>query len=125
MKTYQVKTGRKGKWWWIEIPEFQGGFSQAKTFREVADMARDAIAVLLDAPPNSFDITVTIVGEEADLIKQVEQLDAAARAATEAALQSKIDAVHELTARKVPTRDIAALLHISAAYVSQLNVRTK
>lgn len=123
MKTYEVETGRKGKWWWIEISGFRGGYSQAKTLREVPDMARDAIAVLLNIAPDSFDVAVTVVGEEADLIKQVEQRDAEVKAAAEAALQSKIKAVHAMTAKSIPARDIATMLNLSPAYVSQLNRR--
>lgn len=121
MATYQVITGHKGKWWWIEIPGVPGGFSQAKTYREVEGMAREVIALLRDVEPDSFTVEISIDGEENELIHQVEQLDAAAKDAKAAAMMCKRAAVQQLTKKNIPVRDIAALLHVSPGYISQLS----
>jgi predicted RNase H-like HicB family nuclease len=119
--TYEVITGRQGKWWWIEILGVPAGYSQAKTFREVPAMAREVIALLLDVDQDSFDVTVSVRGDEAELIRQIEKLDAAAANARLAAMNGKRQAVRQLVDRKIPVRDIAEMLHVSPGYVSQLS----
>jgi predicted RNase H-like HicB family nuclease len=120
-KIYEVKTRFEDGWWLIEVPEVEFGFSQAKKFRQVSDMAREVIALALEVAEDSFDIDITVVGDEAVLIDQVETLDAAASSAQSAALESKKAAIRRLTEKKIPVRDIAAMLHVSPGYVSQLS----
>lgn len=57
-KTYEVITGREGAWWWIEVPDVKFGFSQAATYDQLGPMAREAIALCLDVPEDSFDIAI-------------------------------------------------------------------
>lgn len=119
-KTYSVKAGRSGKWWWIEIPEVDMGFTQAKTFREVPTMAREVISLLLKVPEDSFDVAVQIQGEEAELVAKVEKFEAAAEAAQRAAELEKRKVIKALQARGLSVRDVAELLHVSRSWVSVL-----
>lgn len=121
MKKYTVKTGHRGKWWWIEIPEVDMGFSQAKTYRQVETMAREVISLLTNVPEDSFEVEIVMEGAEAELIKKVEALTAAARAAEDAAAREKRQAIKTLQESNIPVRDIAAMLHVSAGYISQLS----
>jgi predicted RNase H-like HicB family nuclease len=59
-KAYSVHARRRGddEWWAITVEELAGVHSQAKRFDEVAGMARDAIALMLEVPPESFDIVI-------------------------------------------------------------------
>ncbi len=55
---YSVNIERAGSWWAISVPELPGVFSQARKRDNVEKMARDVIALYLDVPQDSFDITV-------------------------------------------------------------------
>lgn len=123
MKTYKVITGRRGKWWWIEVPDVDMGFSQARTLREVPSMAVDVISALLDVPADSFAVKVTVNGEEAELARLVESTSAAAEEATRAAMAQKREAVLALVAKEMPVRDIAELLHLAPSYIHQISKR--
>jgi len=46
----------------VQVEEL-GVFTQARRLDRVEFMARDAIALLLDVPPDSFDVTVTLATE--------------------------------------------------------------
>lgn len=58
MTVYDVNIERDGKWWAISVPELPGAFSQARTRDEVAEMARDVIALYLDVPHDSFVVSI-------------------------------------------------------------------
>lgn len=59
MKTYQVTAERDGKFWFVRIPEIDGA-TQAPSREEIPGMARDYIAVMLDVPVDSFEISVEV-----------------------------------------------------------------
>jgi hypothetical protein len=59
MATYEVVVTRDGRWWMIAIPALDG-LTQARHRGEIEEMARDYIAVTLDAP--IADVAVRIVG---------------------------------------------------------------
>jgi predicted RNase H-like HicB family nuclease len=56
--TYTARCTRVGNWWAIEVPEVPGVFSQSKRLDGAEAQARDAIALMLDVPEDSFDVTV-------------------------------------------------------------------
>ena len=58
MTVYKVDIERDGKWWAISVPELPGVFSQARRRGQVEAMARDAIALYLDVPLDSFAVSV-------------------------------------------------------------------
>ncbi|MCU1655793.1 MAG: hypothetical protein JWO57_449 [Pseudonocardiales bacterium] len=60
VNTYVVRAAREGAWWMIRVPEIDG-LTQAREFDEVEDTARSLIAVTLDAPPDSFEMTIESV----------------------------------------------------------------
>ncbi len=62
MTVYNVNVQRSGQWWAISVPQLRGVFSQSRRRGDVEAMARDAIALYLDVPADSFDITVHEVG---------------------------------------------------------------
>lgn len=59
--TYTARAERSGKWWAIEVPEIPGVFTQVKRLDQVEEMARDAIALMLEVPADSFDTEVQLV----------------------------------------------------------------
>ncbi|SBT51113.1 type II toxin-antitoxin system HicB family antitoxin [Micromonospora auratinigra] len=60
--TYTASCVRSDGWWAISVPEVEGVFSQARRLDQVEAMAREAIALMLDVDPQSFDITVRVSG---------------------------------------------------------------
>ena len=119
-KTYKVITGLEKKWWWIEIPGVDMGFSQAKSYRQVEAMAREVISLLMDVPEDSFDVTIEVRGDEAEVLRKVALTEEAAREAKLAADAEKRKAITSLRATGVPVRDVAELLHVSPGWVSEL-----
>ena len=57
-KTYTARCRRAGDWWAISVPELRGVHTQARRLEKVEAMVRDAIALFLDVPQDSFDITI-------------------------------------------------------------------
>lgn len=56
--SYTARAVRRGRWWAIEVPEIPGVFSQARRIDLVEPMAREAIALMLEVPEDSFDVAV-------------------------------------------------------------------
>ncbi|MEV0153045.1 type II toxin-antitoxin system HicB family antitoxin [Micromonospora sp. NPDC050686] len=54
--TFTAECVRSGGWWAITVPEIKGVFSQARHLDEVEAMAREAIALMLDVDPHTFDV---------------------------------------------------------------------
>lgn len=59
MDVYEAKARRDGTLWFIEIPGLEL-VTQARTVKEIEEMARDVIAISLEVPPESFGVHVGI-----------------------------------------------------------------
>jgi predicted RNase H-like HicB family nuclease len=64
--SYMALATRDGEWWAIEVPAVDGAFSQARTLEQVPAMAREAIALMLEVPEDSFDLIVIPQGKDAE-----------------------------------------------------------
>ena len=120
--TYTALAQRGGTWWAIRVAELPGVFSQAKRLDRVEYMARDAIALLLDIDPTSFDVVVQ------------ELLDPPTRRVVDEAVQARNEALDRqrvaasksreaalaLQRQGLPQRDIGRLLKLSHQRVAQL-----
>ncbi len=119
---YRAVAERDGSWWAIRVPEVRGVYSQARRLADVEAMARDAIALVRDVAPDSFDVTVEpVLGDEAArLVEQArtDRLDAE-RAARRASEQLRA-AVDRLASAGLTVRDIAHLLGLSHQRVAQV-----
>ena len=120
--TYTVIAERSNGWWAITVPELRGVFSQARRLERVEYMARDAIALLLDVPPDSFDV---VVREELDpeverVVADAIEARSEAEARQRAAASKSREAVQTLDRLGLPQRDIGRLLHLSHQRVAQL-----
>lgn len=115
-KTYRATVTREGKWWMVAIPEYDG-LTQARRLGEVEQMAREWIAVTIDAPIEDVAVEVAVdrvadirVGDMLIEIKKTRadaaRLEATARDQTE-------ELVRQLAAAQVPVRDIGAILGVS------------
>lgn len=115
---YTATCVRSGGWWAITVPEIKGVFSQARRLDQVEEMAREAIALMLDVDPNSFDVDV-----QPELPKEVtraRKARIALREAEQSADEATVSAARALLDKGYTVRDAGALLGISAQRVSQL-----
>lgn len=121
--TYTAMAQRDDGWWAIRVAELPGVFSQAKRLDRVEAMARDAIALLLDVPPDSFDVTVReVLGAEAErAVNGAIEARAEALERQELASVKSREAVRTLTRLGLPQRDIGRLLDLSHQRVGQLD----
>lgn len=118
---YTARCVRSGGWWAISVPEIKGVFSQARRLDQVEGMAREAIALMLDVDPQSFDVDV-----QPDLPQEVtraRKARSALRKAEESAEEATVAAARALLAKGYTVRDAGALLGISPQRVSQLAPR--
>jgi predicted RNase H-like HicB family nuclease len=120
---YRAVAERDGAWWAIRVPELRGVYSQARRLADVEAMARDAIALMLDVEPNSFDVSVeSVLGSDAaELVEQAlaGRLEAE-RAARRASAQLRV-AVDRLAASGLTVRDIAHILGLSHQRIAQVS----
>jgi len=58
VKTYTARCQHSGDWWAISVPELKGINTQARRLEKAEAMARDAIALFLDVPTDSFEVRV-------------------------------------------------------------------
>jgi predicted RNase H-like HicB family nuclease len=118
VKRYTAECRRSGDWWAITVPELGNVFSQARRLDQVEDMARDAIALLLEVPADSFEVDVR--PDVPDEVTAALAARLAAREAEERADRATIDAVHTLLDAGLTVRDAGQLLHLSPQRISQL-----
>ena len=120
--TYTALAERGDGWWAITVPELRGVFSQARRLARVESMARDAIALFLDIPVDSFEVTVReVIDPEADvLVAEAIKARADAIEHQRIAARKSREAVRTLDRLGLPQRDIGRVLHLSHQRVAQL-----
>lgn len=122
--TYAVTAVRSGRWWAIEVPDLRGVHSQARRLDQVESMAREAIALTLDAPEDSFDVVVepdfSSLGGVRDAVETALRERERASAAQEAASTAMRHAVSEVRASGYTSRDAGMLLGVSNQRISQI-----
>jgi predicted RNase H-like HicB family nuclease len=118
-KTYTAVARRRGGWWAISVPQLKGVHTQARRLDQVEWYARDAIALFLDVPPDSFAVIV-----EPEVPHEVSHALAQRQAAREAerrADDATALAIDRLIAAGFTVRDAGRLLDLSPQRVSQIS----
>jgi predicted RNase H-like HicB family nuclease len=118
MTTYQAACRRSGGWWAISVPELKGVHSQARRLDQVPDMAREAIALMLDVAPETVQVEVT--PEVPSPVSQALEARRAARLAEEIAERATAAAAQALLDDGYTVRDAGALLGLSPQRISQI-----
>lgn len=116
-----ARATRSGRWWAIEVPEVEGARSQARRLDQVAEMAAEAVATMLDIEPG--DVTVTDVAPVLDGFAEVHRATEAARIAREAQLEATKragQAVRTLLDSGMSMRDVGVLMGITHQRVWQI-----
>lgn len=117
-----VNAVRSGDWWAIDVPEVKGARSQARRLDQVAEMAADAVATVLDIEPEDVTVTEVIpVLDELDEVRRVREATQQARRAQVEATQRSTDAVKKLLASGMTVRDVGSLLDVTPQRVSQIS----
>jgi predicted transcriptional regulator/predicted RNase H-like HicB family nuclease len=123
MKIYKVTATRDDGWWVINA-EVPGAFvwTQARRLEQVEPMARDAIALTLDVPEDSFGLNViTNIPEEirvqVEAAKQLAELSEEFQSLT-AQLRRQLAA--DLRDSGFTVRDSGELIGVSSQRISQL-----
>ena len=123
MTTYTVKAARHGDWWALHanVPD-AAVWTQCRRLDQAEGVARDAIAMALDVPADSFDVEVESA-LEARLRPQVEAAVALSQLATQAqqaATLMNTSAARALRSDGLSVGDAGTLLSLSAQRISQL-----
>lgn len=126
---YSARCLRSGNWWAIEVPDVRDGdrartiHTQARRLDQVDRAARDALSIVLETSPDSFDIEVIpVIDEElAAEVAQARTLRQDAEDAHQQAMEAVRTAARDLDAvYHLPLRDVGYLLDLSFQRVSQL-----
>ena len=122
MKRYDVEARRSGSWWVLTVPEVPGAISQVHRLESADDQIREAIAGVLDAPPDSFAVNVRPLLPEdvAGKLTRVVDLRTQADTAQARASHELRELVQTLDERGLSLRDIGALLGLSHQRVGQI-----
>lgn len=118
MTTYTAVCRRSGDWWAISVREIKGVHTQVRRLDQATDMARDAIALMLDVDPATIQVEV-----EPEVPAPVVDALAARRAAREAeraAEASTAAAAQQLLKEGYTIRDVGRLLGLSPQRISQI-----
>ena len=117
-----AKCERYEGWWVVDVPAVRGLHTQVRRLDQVEAMVKDAASLLLSRPESDF--TVTVVPSLPDAEQR--RIDAAraararlAAAEAEAAVASR-SIVADLRAQGFTVRDVASLLGVTPARISQL-----
>ena len=113
---------RDGRWWYIEFPEL-GTSGQARTIKEIDEVAVEVAALWLDVDESTVKVTVQIDMPEAvaRLWDQANEADARAREDAKAAAALRRSAVAALQDAHISKADAARLLGLSPQRISQLS----
>jgi predicted RNase H-like HicB family nuclease len=119
---YVVVAQRSGDWWAVEVPEVPGVFTQAERLSQVEDMAREAIALMLDVPESSFDVEVKpdLPPKARKAMLSFVSSRKEVLAAERQAIVAQQEAVRTLRGQGLTVRDVGDILGVSPQRVSQL-----
>ena len=122
MKRYTIRARRSGRWWALDAEGLRGVHTQVRRIDQAEDMARDAIASVLDVTPDSFEVTV--VPEVPDAVRALVDQATTARSqaaqAQDAAAQLTREAARRLVGEGLTVRDAGILLGVSHQRIAQL-----
>jgi hypothetical protein len=123
MTAYRVEVTRDGKWWMVAIPEIDG-LTQARRLEEAPLMARDYIAISLEVPIEEVEVAVAVIDVDGinvlDALAKLESEKAEAEAARDQVAEDTRRLAQALAGKKVPVRDIGAILGVSHQRAHQL-----
>jgi hypothetical protein len=122
--TYTAVCERTGDWWVVQVDPGprQHVVTQVRRLGQIEATARDAIALLLDVAPDSFDVLldVRLPGSVRQLIDRATELRHEAALVSEAAAQAMTEAARALLGGGLTMREAGQVLGLSHQRVLQL-----
>jgi predicted RNase H-like HicB family nuclease len=126
-KVYAAKAVRIGDWWAVTVEGVRGVHTQARRLDQVEEMARDALALMLDIDPQAFDVIVRpqLTSVEQGVLAQLAVAQKQLRDAQTAAAEGMAAAAAELVhGQGLTLRDAGSILGVSYQRVGQLMKRS-
>lgn len=122
VKRYTVRARRIGGWWALDVDGTPGVRSQVRRIDQAEEMAREAIAGVLDIAPGSFEVVVApeMPASVRTIVQQATTARSQAAQAQDAAAQLTRDAARRLVQEGLTVRDAGALLGVSHQRIAQL-----
>ena len=122
--TYELKAVRRGRWWAVEVRELRHVHCQARRLDQAEALAREAIAVALQTPEDSFDVALhadlASMGGLQTPIERALQARKDSDAARDRAMSAMRDAVRQIRSAGYTSRDAGMLLGVSNQRISQI-----
>ena len=121
---YTARAVRNGRWWAIDIRELRSVHSQSRRLDQVEQMAREVIGLALQAPPDTFDVSVQVDFPSLGALQVPVEAALRAREAAELAQHRASDAMRtaitEIRSAGYTARDAGMLLGVSNQRISQI-----
>jgi hypothetical protein len=120
--TYEVRAIRSGRWWALEAADLPRARSQTRRLDQAEPMIREALTMVLDVDPDSFDVAIHPVLEPEldELVSKVVKARHDAAAARTRASDILRDLVGTAARDGYTVRDIAEIAGISHQYAAKL-----
>ena len=120
--TYTVCAVRDGDWWAIDVPGVDGVYTQARRLDQVEGVAREAISLMLDVAPETFEVVVDARPSPPvdDPWQRVMALRQQAAEIDRQAQRATLELVHRCQDEGLSLRDIGHLLGLSQQRVGQI-----
>ncbi|MFE3544102.1 hypothetical protein ACFXK0_14160 [Nocardia sp. NPDC059177] len=119
MNTYTARVTRDEDAWMVEVPEVDR-VTQALNLRQVESMARDLIAIMTGAEPDSFDLVIEWPEEIATSLAAYRAAGEEVEKAAERIAQARRNAATALQGAGATVRDIGALMGVSFQRAQQI-----
>ncbi|OOL32059.1 hypothetical protein GQ85_09785 [Rhodococcus rhodochrous] len=116
---YTAQLTRDEGWWSVRVPEVDRT-TQARSLREVKEMATDLVHIMTGAPVDEIEIDVALPEDLAAAVREVHAAQHAAEEARAHAAAAQVAAARALKARGATLRDIGEVLGVSFQRVHQL-----
>jgi predicted RNase H-like HicB family nuclease len=119
---YTVRARRVGGWWALDVEGVPGAHTQVRRIDQAEEMAREAIAGVLDRAPGSFEILVApeVPAAVRNMVDRAAKARSDAAQAQDAAAQLTRDAAQRLVDEGLTVRDAGVLLGVSHQRIAQL-----
>lgn len=119
---HKARAVREGQWWVISVPGVRGVHTQARRIGQIEATVRDALALVLEVDPESFDVDYDVVlpGPLAELTEQVAAIRQEAEVAQADASRLMRETAERLREAGYSVRDVGALLGVSFQRIAQL-----
>lgn len=127
MNRYTVRARRVGGWWALDVDGVPGVHTQVRRIDQAEEMAREAIAGVLNIGPGAFEVVVApeMPAAVRTIVERATTARSEAAHAQDAAAQLTRDAARRLVQEGLTVRDAGVLLGVSHQRIAQLVRQTR